>query len=156
MDAWQELATEALEQLNKGLAELSEADYGKLMTGELRVSVSFVRPPARKATRRQAEAPVADDTFGDVQARLAAAGSREEGQRIVEEAFARKERLFAFARYLDLPVQRTDTVTRMRGKGGDAHGGTAPQRPGGAGRRRRDRLRGRGLLKVEDLHRRKP
>ena len=116
MDAWHELATEALEQLNKGLEELSEDDYDKLMTGELRVSVSFVKPAARKATRRQAEAPVADETFGDVQARLAAAGSREAGQRIVEEAFARKEQLFAFARYLDLPVQRTDTVTRMREK----------------------------------------
>ena len=116
MDAWEELATETLDQLNKGLEELSDEDYDKLMKGELQVSVSFVRPPARKATRRQAEAPVADEAFGDVQARLAAAGSREEGQRIVEESFARKERLFAFARHLDLPVQRTDTVKRMREK----------------------------------------
>ena len=116
MDAWHELATEALEQLNKGLEELSEADYDKLMTGELQVSVSFVRPPARKATRRQAAAPAADAAFGDVQARLAAAGSREAGQRIVEASFARKEKLFAFARWLDLPVQRTDTVKRMREK----------------------------------------
>ena len=49
-------------------------------------------------------------------ARLAAAGSREEGQRIVEEAFAGKERLFTFAKWLDLPVQRNDAAKRIRDK----------------------------------------
>ena len=51
-----------------------------------------------------------------VHARLTAAGSREEGQRIVEESFADKERLFAFAKWLDLPVQRNDAARRIRDK----------------------------------------
>ena len=41
-----------------------------------------------------------------------AAGRR--GQRIVEEAFAGKAELFAFARWLDLPVQRNDAAKRIR------------------------------------------
>ena len=133
MDAWHELATEALEQLNKGLEDLSEADHDKLMKGELQVSVSFVRPPARKATPRQAEAPVGDDTFGDVQARLAAAGSREAGQRIVEEALARKERLFAFPKHLDLLGAANRYGEAHPGQGGDCRrwaGASAARRCG--------------------------
>ena len=57
-----------------------------------------------------------DAALEAVHARLTAAGSREEGQRIVEEAFADKERLFAFAKWLDLPVQRNDAAQRIRDK----------------------------------------
>ena len=114
MDVWKELATEVLRQLGKGLEELSVDDYERLVNGRLRVSVSFVKAPRRQ--KPPAPPPAAEEAFADVQARLAAAGSREEGRGIVEEAFAAKERLFAFARYLDLPVQRSDAARRIRDK----------------------------------------
>ena len=113
MDARRAVVTQMLEQLVKAVRDLSDEDFDKLMQGELEASVSFVRPAARKRQRRQTGAPAEDAAFGEVQARLTAASSREEGQRIVEYAFAGKAQLFAFAKWLDLPVQRGD---------GDAHG----------------------------------
>ena len=116
MDVRRAVVMHVLEQLVKAVRELSDEDFDKLVQGELEASVSFVRPATRKRQRRQAVAPAADEALEAVHAKLTAAGSREEGQRIVEAAFADKERLFAFAKYLDLPVQRTDTVKRMREK----------------------------------------
>ena len=116
MDARRALLTQVLDQVKKALRDLSEADFDRLMQGELDVSVSFVRPKAQPQKRRLAVPPVAEEAFEGVHGRLTAAGSREEGQRIVEGAFADKKRLFAFAKYLDLPVQRNDAAKRIREK----------------------------------------
>ncbi len=120
MDARLAVATQVLVQVIKALQELSDEDFDGLTRGELEASVSFVRQAApKREERREEEAPVAagcEGVFGEVRARLAAAGSREEGQQIVEEAFAGKEQLFAFAKWLDLPVQRNDAAKRIREK----------------------------------------
>ena len=120
MDARRAFVTQLLEQLIQALRDLSDDDFDKLITGDLEASISFVRPASRAKNRRRpaaaAAAPVADEALEAVHARLTAAESREEGQRIVEEAFADKERLFAFARWLDLPVQRNDAARRIRDK----------------------------------------
>ena len=102
MDARLAVVTPVLVQLIKALQELSDDDFDGLMGGELAGSVSFVRPAAPKQERRPSAAPVgagAEAAFGEVRARLAAACSREDGQRIVEEAFAGKEQLFEFAKW---------------------------------------------------------
>ena len=116
MDVRRAVVTQVLEQLVKAVRDLSDEDFDKLMTGELEASVSFVRPATRTRQRRQAAVPAADEALEAVHAQLTEAGSREEGQRIVEAAFADKERLFAFAKYLDLPVQRNDAAQRIRDK----------------------------------------
>ena len=118
MDARRAFVAQVLEQLARALRELSDEDFDRLMKGELEASVSFVRPAARQQKRRQAVPPAAaaDEALEAVHARLAAAGSREEGQRIVEEAFADKEGLYRFAKWLDLPVQRNDAAKRIREK----------------------------------------
>ena len=119
MDARRAAVTQVLVQVIKALQELSDEEFDGLMRGELQVSLSVVRPTAPKRGRAPAAAPVAGDaeeTFGEVRARLAAAGSREEGQQIVDEAFAVKAELFAFARWLDVRVQRNDAAKRMRDK----------------------------------------
>ena len=116
MDARRALAIQVLEEVIKALQELSDEDFDRLMKGELQASVAFVRPAARKRKRRKEVPAAAAEALEGVHARLTAAGSREEGQRIVEEAFADKEQLFAFAKYLDLPVQRNDAAKRIRDK----------------------------------------
>ena len=119
MDARRAFVSQVLEQVIKALRELPDEDFDKLMKGELEALVSFVRPASREQKRQKAVPAVpavAAEAFGGVHARLTAAGSREEGQRIVEEAFADKEQLFAFAKYLDLPVQRSDAAKRIRDK----------------------------------------
>lgn len=116
MDERRSFVTQVLEQLVGAVQGLSDEDFDKLMRGELEASISLVRPAAPRPQRRQPVSPAVDEGFTDVQARLAAAGSREEGQRIVEEAFAGKERLFGFAKWLDVPVQRNDAAKRIRDK----------------------------------------
>ena len=120
MDARRAFVTQVLDQLIQALRELSDEDFDKLMTGDLEASIAFVKPSPRHRNRRPAVAPAmaveSDAALEAVHARLTAAGSREEGQRIVEEAFADKERLFAFAKLLDLPVQRNDAAQRIRDK----------------------------------------
>ena len=116
MDTRRALVTQVLEQLIQALRDLSDDDFDKLMTGDLEASISFVRPEPRNRNRRPPVAPADDAALEAVHARLTAAGSREEGLRIVEEAFADKQRLFAFAKWLDLPVQRNDAARRIRDK----------------------------------------
>jgi len=116
MEPRRAFVTQMLEQLLKAVQVLSDEDFDKLMKGELVATVSFVMSAAQKQERRQARAPLVDADFGEVHARLTAAGSRDEGQRIVEESFASKEQLFAFAKWLDLPVQRNDAAKRIRDK----------------------------------------
>ena len=116
MDERRGAVMRVLEQLVRTVRDLSDEDFDKLMAGELEASVSVGEAAAKAAKGRKADLPVADAAFGEVQARLAAAESREEGQRIVEEALAGKEQLFAFAKWLDLPVQRNDAAKRIREK----------------------------------------
>ena len=51
-----------------------------------------------------------------IAAELDAAATRESGARIVQNAFPRKDELFAFAKFLDLPVQKNDNMDRIRRK----------------------------------------
>ena len=139
MGARRAFAVRVLEELAGALREMSDADFERVMRGELRAVISFVEAegpvepeadvetepgvesqgpvevPARRQGRR-AVAAVSEEELRGVHERLAAAGSREDGQRIVEAAFADKEGLFGFAKYLDLPVQRTDSVAKIRDK----------------------------------------
>ena len=48
--------------------------------------------------------------------KLRAATTREEGERILESTFSKKDEWFEFARFLDLPVQRKDSIGRIRHK----------------------------------------
>ena len=116
MDARRAFVTQVLDQLIEALRDLSDEDFDRLMTGDLEASIAFVAPAPRNRNRRPAVVPAEDEALAAVHARLTAAASREEGQRIVEEAFPDKERLFAFAKWLDLPVQRNDAAKRIRDK----------------------------------------
>ena len=116
MDASRSFLIKALEQLTKLMRELSNEDFERLMKGELQPSISFSRLAPRASERRKRITPVSEETLRKVHERLSAAGSREEGQSIVAETFEHKEDLFAFAKFLDLPVQRKDKAERIRDK----------------------------------------
>lgn len=110
------LVIQMLEQLNRAMRELSDADFERLMKGELRAGISFSPMGRRASDRSKRRTPASEETFRDVHSRLSSVNSRQEGQVIVGEAFGHKEDLFAFAKFLDLPVQRKDKVERIRDK----------------------------------------
>ena len=105
-----------LEQLARALQNMPEEDFDKLMKGELQASVSFSQSVPKESGQRKRVITNSDATLQAVHARLTSATSREEGHRIVKEAFEHKEDLFGFARYLDVPVQKKDATEKIRDK----------------------------------------
>lgn len=59
---------------------------------------------------------VSEDDFHGIRAKLDMARSRDHGYRIVLDAFPERERLFAFARFLDLPIRKGDKAENVRKK----------------------------------------
>lgn len=116
MDTPRSLAIWALEQLTRAMREMSDEDFARLVKGELPAAMLSSTLAPRTSGRRPRLTSMSEDNFRDVYSTLSAAASREEGQRIVGEVFQKKEDLFSFAKFLDLPVQRRDTVDRIRDK----------------------------------------
>ena len=122
MDARRAFVTQVLEQLVTAVRELSDADFERLMRGELEASVSFVRPAAAETEagrRRQAVRAGRLCGRGVRGGAGEAGGGGQPGGGAADRrgyAFAGKEQLFAFAKWLDLPVQRNDAATRIRDK----------------------------------------
>ena len=116
MDTPRILLIQMLEQLTWAMQEISDVDFERLMKGELRAEISFSPVEPRTSDRSRRRTPASDETFRGVHNRLSSVNSREEGQVIVGEAFGHKEDLFAFAKFLDLPVQRKDKIERIRDK----------------------------------------
>ena len=65
---------------------------------------------------RKLSPAVSEEELRNIQMKLDAAQTRDEGYCIVKEAFPLKESLFAFARFLDLPVEKKDKIERMQDK----------------------------------------
>lgn len=88
-------------------------------------AATLSRPPKTKNGSRAKQSsntavakvsPVVENMWEGLLARLRVATSRDEGHRIIEGAFAKKDELLAFAKHLDLPVQKRDNTDHIRRK----------------------------------------
>lgn len=105
-----------LVELAKALKQMPADQIEKVANGEFRVEIRCVEPGNEAAVHKTAIGRVSEEELSDVKEKLAVARSRDEGYKIVQEALPEKERLFAFAKSLDLPVQRKDNANKMRDK----------------------------------------
>lgn len=105
-----------LVELARALGQMPADQIEKVANGEFRVEIRCVEPSDKTAINKILLRRVSEEELSDVKEKLAAARSRDEGYKIVEEALPEKERLFAFAKSLDLPVQRRDNTNKMRDK----------------------------------------
>ena len=120
-DDEQEAFSNLLSDIAKAVRKLPEDQFRKLVDGKLRPKISFEerhRPasvgrvnPAKPSIRI-----VPEDDLRGIRARLDRARSREEGRRIVLDALPERKRLFAFARFLDLPIRKGDKAENVREK----------------------------------------
>ena len=94
---------------------LSTLGIDYLLQGELRPFITF-KASSRGSKSRNLLPSISEEELNRIQAKLNTARSREEGYRIVEEAFPLKERLFAFAKFLDLSIQKKDKTEKIREK----------------------------------------
>ena len=115
MSTRQSVLGDLLTEIAKAVREMSDDEFEKLVNGELRTSISFTREDdSVKSTKLRSA--ISDENLRSVHTRLSAAQTREEGYHIVQECFSVKEQLIAFARFLDLPVQKRDRVDKIQEK----------------------------------------
>ena len=104
-----------LADIAKAVRAMSEEEFEQLLKGKLRPAISF-EERGRRVKSRKPSPSISEKELPGIQAKLDAAQTREEGNRIVREAFPLKEHLFNFAKFLDLSVQKKDRVERIREK----------------------------------------
>ena len=110
-----------LSDIARAVQKMPNDQYRKFVKGELRPTISFEEKngpmKARPVkSRRSSSAAVPEQELHNVRAKLDMAQSREDGRRIVLDAFPERERLVAFAKFLDLPVQKGDKAEIVREK----------------------------------------
>jgi hypothetical protein len=116
MNAQQSAFGELLTDIAKALREMSDDEFDQFVNGELRTSISFKREEKSGSRRAKSGLEISDDDLDSAKARLRSAETREEGYHVLQEAFSGKAQLFAFARFLDLPVQKRDSADKIRDK----------------------------------------
>ena len=118
-DVEQEAFGNLLSDVAKAVRKLPEDQFRELIEGELTISFEKKHRPM-KNRRLEREKPsigiVPEDDLRSIRARLDMAQSRDDGYRIVLDALPERERLFAFARFLDLPVRKGDRAENIREK----------------------------------------
>ncbi len=103
----------------RAVRDMPGDQYGKFVKGELRLTISFEEKdrPSRPVKPGCSSAGVVPEReLQRIRAKLDLAQSREDGHRIVLDAFPERERLFAFAGFLDLPVRKGDKAENVREK----------------------------------------
>lgn len=111
----------AIAAFAKAVRDMPEDQYNELVNGV----PSFLPSPKKRGSAEKRASkenngrsePILESQKRDaVELELNSASTREDGARIVQESFSRKDELFAFAKFLDLPVQKRDNMDRIRRK----------------------------------------
>ena len=115
MSVQQSVLGNLLADVAKAVRDMSDDEFEKLVKGQLRLSISFKERGSGVKGRKPSPA-LSEEELRSIQTKLDAARTREEGYRIVQDAFPLKERLFIFAKFLDLPIQKRDKIERIQEK----------------------------------------
>ena len=116
MNAQQSVLINLLVDIAKAMREMSDDQFEKLAKGELYPSISFKENNNGIKNKSRVRCTVSDKELHNIRTKLDTARTREEGYCIVQDAFPDKERLLAFSKFLDLPVQKKDRIERIREK----------------------------------------
>lgn len=117
MSTQQSAFGDLLDDVAKAVRNMSDAEFDKFIKGELRPSITFKALDSRNKSRKPPfSTAISKEKLDNVRTRLGTVRTREEGYRIVEEAFPLKEHLLAFAQLLDLPIREKDKFERIREK----------------------------------------
>lgn len=118
-DVEQEAFSNLLSDIAGAVRKMPEDQFRKLVNGKLRPKISFEekhRSVSAGHVKLGKPSIVPEDDFHGIRAKLDMARSRDDGYRIVLDAFPERERLFAFARFLDLPIRKGDKAENVREK----------------------------------------
>lgn len=107
-----DISAEILKQVSSLLRRLTPEDIENLIAGRARLTCEAI--PRKGAIRKTAAPDIPDP--GEVKAALSALHSREEGLIYLDELGLNREKLRLLASAFDLPVPRSDTVDKIKGR----------------------------------------
>ena len=110
----QQIYGRLLSEFARAVEHLTDEQLHKLLTGEARLSLSVRSVKARVERKHILNMVEFRDDFSDIKRKFCEAKSREECAVMVEYAFPEKAEMFAFARYLHLPVQPKEGQKSIR------------------------------------------
>ena len=124
MSQVQKVLTPLLSEFTRAIGQLSDEQLRRLLTGEARLSVSVRRNTEREKRRRAVVTVEFREDFPELHDKFRMAKSVEECAVMVEYLLPNKEEMFAFAKFLHLPVQRKTGQKRIRDQIVDATAGS--------------------------------
>lgn len=120
----QKILSALLGQFAEAVGRLSDEQLHQLLRGDARLSVSVRRNNARRKRRVEIAVVEFREDFPELHDKFRAAKSVEECAVMVEYLLPEKAEMFAFAKYLHLPVQRKTGQKRIRDQIVDATAGS--------------------------------
>ena len=105
------------DEFARAAERITDEQLEKLLSGEARLSVTVrVKASARNAEKPPMSMAEYREDFDDVRRRLASAKTRDECAVLTGYILPEKEDLFAFAKFLRIPVQWGESRNRLREK----------------------------------------
>jgi hypothetical protein len=112
MAAPADISVEVLKQVSSLLRRLTPEDIENLIAGRARLTCEAI--PKKGAINKTAAPAIPNPE--EVKAALSAFGSREEGLAYLDDLGLNREKLRLLASAFDLPVPRSDTVDKIKGR----------------------------------------
>ena len=110
----QKILDPLLAEFKEAVSRLSDEQLRKLLAGEATFRILVRDKSIKRALKRPPEMVELREDFPELRAKFRAAKTREECAVMVEYALQEKADMFAFAKYMHLPVQRKDGQKRIR------------------------------------------
>ena len=105
-----------MNHLARAAERISDEQFQKLLSGEARLSVVVREKKSRATESPRPSMAECRENFDDVRNRLASVKTRDECAVLTDYILPEKEDLFAFAKFLHIPVQWGESRNRLRGK----------------------------------------
>ena len=103
-----------LKELMSHLQTVEDAQFETLMSGQAKLEFNIV--PISKAAVEPRKNEEIEDFAKNAAEKLHGIGTREQGDQYLESLYRTKEDLLKIAKYLDLPVQKKETIQQIKDK----------------------------------------
>ena len=124
MAKMQEIYGMVLSELGRAAGRVTDEQWHRVLAGEARLHISVRRDAARDKRRRAVATVEFREDFPEMLEKFRHAKSVEECAVMVEYLLPTKAEMFAFAKYMHLPVQQKNGQKRIRDKIVDATAGS--------------------------------
>lgn len=101
-----------LRDLAKQVQALDEKEFDDLLTGTSRIELRITSQGKERVQSKKAR--ISEAYLPQIRSTLENMATREEGTEFLENACRSKEDLIRLAKYIDIPVQKTDNVSQLR------------------------------------------